>query len=179
MPKVKKQGNPKSKKSNAAKSKQVNAKVYKLPKKVRKQTFTKKEMASETVNSLKEKARDHNAKVKGLLHIKLTQKKMDLFRDVKYKRAAKMKQVRDSSAIGKNRCSKDVYMRDAIPYDAMSPAEKKKFGPCLIQMKDGVNQLYKRDYFEGRYKLVKSKKNKQLKQSVAGSGAGNNVIDLT
>jgi len=176
MPKVKKQGNPKSKKSKATKP-QPKAKVYKLPKKVRKQTFTKKEMASETVNSLKEKARDHNAKVKGLLHIKLTQRKMDLFRDVKYKRPAKMYQGRDSKATGNNKCSKDVYMRDAIPYDAMSPAEKKKFGPYLIQMKDAVDELYKRDYFEGRYKTVKKKKTKP-KQSDAGTGAGNS-IDLT
>ena len=86
--------------------------------------------------------------------------------------------MRDSSATGKNRCSKDVYMRDAIPYDAMSPAEKKKFGPYLIQMKDAVDQLYKRDYFEDRYKIVKKKKTKP-KQSAAGSGAGNSVIDLT
>ena len=177
MPKVKKQGNPKTKKSKATKSKQVNAKVYKLPKKVRKQTFTKKEMASETVNSLKEKARDHNAKVKGLLHIKLTQRKMDLFRDVKYKRDAKMKQVRDSKPAGKNKCSKDVYMRDAIPYDAMSPAEK-KFGPYLIQMKDAVDKLYGWNYFEGRYD-VKSKKKNKPKQSAAGSGAGNSLIGLT
>ena len=176
MPKVQKQGNPKSKKTKATKPK-TKAKVYKLPKKVRKQTFTKKEMASETVNSLKEKARDHNAKVKGLLHIKLTQRKMDLYRDVKYKRDAKMKQVHDSKPGGKNRCSKDVYMRDAIPYDAMSPAEKKNFGPYLIQMKDAVDELYKRDYFEGRYKIVKKKKTKP-KQSAAGSGAGNS-IDLT
>jgi len=176
MPKVTKQGNPKSKKSKATKPK-PKAKVYKLPKKVRKQTFTKKEMASETVHSLKEKARDHNAKVKGLLHIKLTQRKMDLYRDVKYKRDAKIKQVRDSKPGGKNRCSKDVYMRDAIPYDAMSPAEKQKFGPFLVQMKDAVDQLYKRNYFEGRYEIVKKKKPK-LKQSDAGTGAGNS-IDLT
>ena len=70
-------------------------------------------------------------------------------------------------------------MRDAIPYDAMSAAEKKKFGPYLIQMKDAVDQLYARDYFEGRYKIVKSKNKKQVKQSAAGSGAGNSVIDLT
>ena len=176
MPKVKKQGNPKSKKSKATKP-QTKAKVYKLPKAIRKKTFTKKQMASETVNSLKEKARDHNAKVKGLLHIKLSQKKMELFRDVKFKRDAKIQEVRDSKPAGKNRCSKDVYMRDAIPYDAMSPAEKKKFGPYLIQMKDAVDQLYKRDYFEGRYKIVKKKKTKP-KQSDAGTGAGNS-IDLT
>ena len=103
MPKVKIQATTKTKKSKA-KGKQVKAKVYKLPKKVRKQTFTKKEMTSETVNSLKEKGRDHNAKVKGLLHIKLTQRKMDLYRDVKYKRDAKMKQVRDSKPTGKNKC---------------------------------------------------------------------------
>ena len=177
MPKVKKQGNPKSKKSKAT-NPQTKAKVYKLPKAIRKQTFTKKEMASETVNSLKEKARDHNAKVKGLLHIKLTQKKMDLFRDVKYKRPAKMYQARDSKPTGKNICSKDVYMRDAIPYDAMSPAEKQKFGPYLIQMKDAVDQLYARNYFEGRYKIVKKKKTKP-KQSDAGTGSGRDVIDLT
>lgn len=176
MPKVTKQGNPKSKKSKATKP-QTKAKVYKLPKAMRKKTFTKKQMAHETVNSLKEKARDHNAKVKGLLHIKLSQKKMELFRDVKFKRDAKIQEVRDSKPAGKNRCSKDVYMRDAIPYDAMSPAEKKKFGPYLIQMKDAVDQLYKRDYFEGRYKIVKKKKTKP-KQSDAGTGAGNS-IDLT
>ena len=176
MPKVTKQGNPKSKKSKATKP-QTKAKVYKLPKAMRKKTFTKKQMASETVNSLKEKARDHNAKVKGLLHIKLSQKKMELFRDVKFKRDAKIQEVRDSKPAGKNRCSKDVYVRDAIPYDAMSPAEKKKFGPYLIQMKDAVDQLYKRDYFEGRYKIVKKKKIKP-KQSDAGTGAGNS-IDLT
>jgi hypothetical protein len=177
MPKVTKQGNPKSKKSKATKP-QTKAKVYKLPKAMRKKTFTKKQMASETVNSLKEKARDHNAKVKGLLHIKLSQKKMELFRDVKFKRDAKIQEVRDSKPAGKNRCSKDVYMRDAIPYDAMSPAEKKKFGPYLIQMKDAVDQLYKRDYFEGRYKIVKKKKTKP-KQSDAGTGSGRDVIDLT
>ena len=82
---------------------------------------------------------------------------MDLFCDVKYKRDAKMKQVRDSKPAGKNRCSKDIYMRDAIPYDAMSPAEKKKFGPYLIQMKDAVDKLYARNYLEGRYKIVKAK----------------------
>ena len=177
MPKVQKQGNPKSKKSKATKP-QTKTKVYKLPKAMRKKTFTKKQMASETVNSLKEKARDHNAKVKGLLHIKLSQKKMELFRDVKFKRPAKMYQGPDSKPSGKNRCSKDVYTRDAIPYDAMSPAEKKKFGPYLIQMKDAVDELYKRDYFEGRYKIVKKKKTKP-KQSAAGSGSGREVIDLT
>ena len=177
MPKVKKQGNPKSKKSKATKP-QTKAKVYKLPKAIRKKTFSKKQMASETVNSLKEKARDHNAKVKGLLHIKLSQKKMELFRDVKFKRDAKIQEVRDSKPAGKNRCSKDVYTRDAIPYDAMSPAEKKKFGPYLIQMKDAVDELYKRDYFEGRYKIVKKKKTKP-KQSDAGTGSGRDVIDLT
>ena len=177
MPKVKKQGNPKSKKSKATKP-QTKAKVYKLPKAIRKKTFSKKQMASETVNSLKEKARDHNAKVKGLLHIKLSQKKMELFRDVKFKRPAKMYQGPDSKPAGKNLCSKNVYMRDAIPYDAMSPAEKKKFGPYLIQMKDAVDELYKRDYFEGRYKIVKKKKRKP-QQSAAGSGAGREVIDLT
>ena len=177
MPKVKKQGNPKSKKSKATKP-QTKAKVYKLPKAIRKKTFSKKQMASETVNSLKEKARDHNAKVKGLLHIKLSQKKMELFRDVKFKRDAKIQEVRDSKPAGKNKCSKDVYMRDAIPYDAMSPAEKKKFGPYLIQMKDAVDELYKRDYFEGRYKIVKKKKTKP-KQSDAGTGSGRDVIDLT
>ena len=177
MPKVTKQGNPKSKKSKAT-NPQTKAKVYKLPKAIRKKTFTKKQMASETVNSLKEKARDHNAKVKGLLHIKLSQKKMELFRDVKFKRPAKMYQGPDSKPAGKNKCSKDVYMRDAIPYDAMSPAEKKKFGPYLIQMKDAVDELYKRDYFEGRYKIVKKKKRKP-QQSAAGSGAGREVIDLT
>ena len=178
MPKVKKQGNPKSKKTKATKP-QAKAKVYKLPKAIRKKTFTKKQMASETVNSLKEKARDHNAKVKGLLHIKLSKKKMALFRDVKFKRPAKMYQGPDSKPAGKNKCSKDVYMRDAIPYDAMSPAEKKKFGPLLIQMKETVDELYKRNYFEGRYKIVQSKKKKIPKQSAAGSGSGREVIDLT
>jgi hypothetical protein len=169
---------PKDKKQKGAKTKAAaKAPVYKLPKKLRQKQFSKKEMKTETVNSLKEKARNHNAKVKGLLHIKLSQKKMDLFRDVKYKRPAKMYQGRDSKATGNNKCSKDVYMRDAIPYDAMSPAEKKKFGPYLIQMKDAVDQLYKRDYFEGRYKIVKKTKTKP-KQSDAGTGAGNS-IDLT
>ena len=168
MPKDGKQKQPKTK-----------AKVYKLLKKIRKKTFTKKEMASETVNWLKEKARDHNAKVKRFLHIKLSQKKEALFRDVKYKRDAEMKQLRDTKPAGKYKCSKDVYMRDAIPYDAMSPAEKKKSGPYLIQMKDAVDKLYARNYFEGRYNIVKTKKTKP-KQSTAGSGEGNNdVIHLT
>jgi hypothetical protein len=178
MPKVKKPGNPKSKKSKATKP-QTKAKVYKLPETIRKKTFTKKQMAHETVNSLKEKARDHNAKVKGLLHIKLSQRKMELYRDVKFKRDAPVEEPPDSRPAGKNRCSKNVYMRDAIPYDNMSPAEKRKFGPYLIQMKDAVDALYKRDYFEGRYKIVQSKKKKIPKKSAAGTGAGREVIDLT
>ena len=177
MPKVQKQGNPKSKKSKATKP-QTKAKVYKLPKKIRNKTFTKKEMAHETVTSLKEKARDHNSRVKSALHIRLSQRKMDLFRDVTFKRDAEIVEKRDSKPAGRNQCSKDVYTRDAIPYDAMSPAEKKKFGPLLIQMKETVDELYKRNYFEGRYKIVKKKKTKP-KQSDAGTGSGREVIDLT
>ena len=60
-------------------------KMYKLPKGLRTKQFLKKAMKLETVKTLKSKARDHNARVKGFLHIKLTQKKAGLFRDVKTK----------------------------------------------------------------------------------------------
>ena len=59
--------------------KQIKAKVYKLPKKLRKQKFSKEEMATDMIKSLKDKARDHNIKVKGWMHIKLSQKKEALF----------------------------------------------------------------------------------------------------
>ena len=111
MPKDDKQKQPKAK-----------AKVYKLPKKVRKKTFTKKEMDSETVNSLKEKARDHNAKVKGYLHIKLSQKNEALYRDVKFKRDINAARVRDSMALAKKQLGRTGVRRMftcATPYLTM------------------------------------------------------------
>ena len=58
-----------------------NAKVYKLPKGLRTKQFSNKAMKLETVKALKAKAKAHNARVKGFLHIKLTKKKEALFQD--------------------------------------------------------------------------------------------------
>ena len=72
-------------KQNSVMPKHDKAKVYKLPNCMRTKKISKKAKKLETVKTLKSKSRDHNARVKGFLHIKLTQKKADLFRDVKTK----------------------------------------------------------------------------------------------
>ena len=60
-------------------------KMYKLPKRVIRKQHAKKAMKNETMVMLKVKVCDHNAKVKGYLHVKLGQKKADLFRDLTIK----------------------------------------------------------------------------------------------
>ena len=91
MPKDTKQKDAKKKKAKAA----AKAPVYKLPKKLRQKQFSKKEMKTETVKSLKAKARVHNAKVKAYLTIKLSQRKEALFRDVKIMLDSKVPRARN------------------------------------------------------------------------------------
>ena len=98
--------------------------------------------------------------MKGYLHVKLGQKKADLFRDLTIK-VPKRHERKDYGAV--------AYVRDALPWDLMMPVEKKKYAPHLTKVKEGIDALWKDKMLFERKQKVKS----------AAGFSNDTAIDLT